>query len=92
MTDNSDLPTEEVPAIPAVTPVRRRTVDEQLRRVLQSIGSVDPLELTLLDAQGLLLAEQVVADAPLPGFDNAAMDGYAVRAVDLKQASTDHPL
>ena len=65
---------------------RLRTVDEQLSRVLATIGSVDPIELTLLDAQGLLLAEQVLADAPLPGFDNAAMDGYAVRAVDLKEA------
>ena len=55
--------------------------------MLATIGSIDPIELTLLDAQGLLLAEQVLADAPLPGFDNAATDGYAVRAVDLKEAT-----
>lgn len=92
MTENSDQPTEVVPEVPARSRPRDRSVDEQLTRVLATIGSIDPIELTLLDAQGLLLAEQVLADAPLPGFDNAAMDGYAVRAVDLKQASADRPL
>ena len=70
---------------------RLRTVDEHLQVVLDGIGSVDPIELTLLDAQGLLLAENVVASVPLPGFDNSAMDGYAVRAVDTRHASADDP-
>ena len=42
-----------------------------------------PLEMGLLDSHGCVLAEDVVAPAPLPGFDNSAMDGYAVRAADL---------
>ena len=93
MTENSDQPTEVVPEMPArPTRPRLRSVDEQLSRVLATIGSLDPIELTLLDAQGLLLAEQVLADAPLPGFDNAERDGYAVRAVDLKEASPAQPL
>lgn len=69
-----------------------RPVSEQLARVLDTVGIIEPIELALLDAQGLLLAEEVHADAPLPGFDNAAMDGYAVRAVDLRQATEDHPV
>ena len=92
MTDNSDQPTEVVPEVPPAPRVRQRSVDEQLTKVLANIGSIDPIELTLLDAQGLLLAEQVLADAPLPGFDSAGTDGYAVRAVDLKQASREHPV
>ena len=71
---------------------RLRTVDEHLSIVLGSIGSIDPIELTLLDAQGLLLAENIVADFPLPSFDNSAMDGYAVRAIDTCDASKDEPL
>jgi len=70
---------------------RLRTVDEHLAIVLDGIGSIDPIELTLLDSQGLLLAENVVTDVPLPGFDNSAMDGYAVRAVDTRDASAKHP-
>ncbi|UQX89240.1 molybdopterin molybdotransferase MoeA [Jatrophihabitans telluris] len=69
-----------------------RPVSEQLARVLDSIGSIDPIQLTLLDAQGLLLAEPITADRPLPGFDNSAMDGYAVRAVDLRDASPERPV
>jgi molybdopterin molybdotransferase len=70
---------------------RLRTVDEHLAYVLDGIGSIDPIELTLLDAQGLLLAENVVTDVPLPGFDNSAMDGYAVRAVDTRAATPENP-
>lgn len=70
---------------------RLRTVDEQLTTVLEGIGSIDPIELTLLDAQGLLLAENVVSDVQLPGFDNAATDGYAVRAVDTRDATAADP-
>jgi molybdopterin molybdotransferase len=71
---------------------RLRTVDEHLSIVLDGIGTIDPIELTLLDAQGLLLAENITAEFPLPGFDNSAMDGYAVRAIDTRDASADRPL
>lgn len=70
----------------------RRTVDEQLATVLEGIGLLEPIELTLLDAQGLLLAEAVSTEVPLPGFDNSAMDGYAVRAVDTRDASAEDPV
>ncbi len=70
---------------------RLRTVDEHLAIVLDGLGSLDPIELTLLDAQGLLLAESISTDVALPGFDNSAMDGYALRAVDTKYATADEP-
>jgi molybdopterin molybdotransferase len=70
---------------------RLRTVDEHLSIVLEGIGSIDTIELTLLDAQGLLLAEDIRADFPLPSFDNSAMDGYAVRAIDTRDATADMP-
>jgi molybdopterin molybdotransferase len=69
-----------------------RTVDEHLSTVLNGIGTIDPIELTLLDAQGLLLAENVSADLPLPSFDNSSVDGYAVRAVDTRSASPAEPV
>ena len=71
---------------------RLRTVDEQLAIVLDGIGSVDPIELTLLDSQGLLLAEDVRSDFPLPSFDNSSMDGYAIRAIDTRDASLQEPV
>jgi len=43
-------------------------------------------------AQGLVLADDVVAQLSLPVFDNSAMDGYAVRAEDAAGATWDHPV
>jgi molybdopterin molybdotransferase len=60
-----------------------KTVAEHLASVLSVVRILPPLELGLLDAHGCVLAEDVVAPAPLPGFDNSAMDGYAVRVDDL---------
>ena len=71
---------------------RLRSVDEHLAMVLDGIRPMAPIEITLLDAQGLMLAENVVTDVPLPGFDNSATDGYAVRAVDTRGASRENPL
>ena len=69
-----------------------RKVEEQLDRVLADLRVPEPIELALLDAQGLLCAEEVYAQAPLPGFDNSAMDGYAVRAADTAAATEDDPV
>lgn len=42
------------------------------------------LQLPLEECLGLVLAADVIAPLALPPFDNSAMDGYAVRAADLK--------
>ena len=44
----------------------------------------DPEFVSLLDALGLALAEDLVADRDFPPFPRATRDGYAVRAVDAK--------
>ena len=41
------------------------------------------------DALGLVLAERVTAVEDVPPFANTAMDGYAVRAADIAEASAD---
>jgi molybdopterin molybdotransferase len=47
---------------------------------------------SLSEAQGLVLADDVVAQLSLPVFDNSAMDGYAVRAQDVSAATPEHPV
>lgn len=87
-------------AVPRFEGLGRATVDvpeelEPLERYLADVlADVRPLpseQVTLDDALGRVLAEDVVARSPLPGFANAAMDGYAVRAADTGTASTDAP-
>jgi molybdopterin molybdotransferase len=69
-----------------------RSVADHLDRVLADLRLPEPIELALLDAQGLLCAEDVYASAPLPGFDNSSMDGYAVRAADTAGAAEEEPV
>ncbi|NUS92474.1 MAG: molybdopterin molybdotransferase MoeA [Nocardia sp.] len=47
------------------------------------------MRVAISEAQGLLCAEDVVTERPLPGFDQAAIDGYAVRSVDVASAGAD---
>jgi molybdopterin molybdotransferase len=69
-----------------------RTVDEHLAAILGPLGPLQPLEVNLLDAHGCVLAEDIVAPRPLPGFDNASMDGYAVRFADVATATAATPV
>jgi molybdopterin molybdotransferase len=69
-----------------------RSVDEQLARVLDTAVRPAPVRVAITDAQGLLCAEEVVAQRALPGFDQAAVDGYAVRSVDLAGAGPESPV
>jgi molybdopterin molybdotransferase len=68
------------------------SVDEHLAGILATICPLAPTELSLGDAYGLVLAEDVMSASPLPSFDNSAMDGYAVRVEDVASASEEHPV
>jgi molybdopterin molybdotransferase len=67
-------------------------VEEHLADILGTIRPLTPTQLSLGDAYGLVLAEDVTATSPLPSFDNSAMDGYAVRVEDVASASEENPV
>ena len=69
-----------------------RSLEEHRERVLALAAPTPSVGVHVADALGLVLAEPVVASLDLPGFDNAAMDGYAVRAADLLGASAGSPV
>ena len=68
------------------------SVEEHLADILAAIRPLAATELSLGDAHGLVLAEDVTAASPLPSFDNSAMDGYAVRVEDVAAASQENPV
>lgn len=49
-------------------------------------------EISLRDALGRTLAADVASRHDLPLWDNSAMDGYAVRAADITQATETQPI
>ena len=61
--------------------------DEARRVVQQQAAKLTPTEpelISLLDAVGLALAEDLCADRDFPPFPRATRDGYAVRAADVQ--------
>jgi molybdopterin molybdotransferase len=49
-------------------------------------------DLPLREALGRVLAEDLTGVEPVPGFDNSAMDGFAVRAADTAGAAPGSPV
>jgi molybdopterin molybdotransferase len=69
-----------------------RSVEDHRRVVADLITRRAAVGLSLADTLGLVLADDVVAPLSLPGFDNSAMDGYAVVADDIATASPEQPV
>jgi molybdopterin molybdotransferase len=67
-------------------------MENHLDEILAAVPQPDPIELAVLDAQGLLCAEEVIAQRALPAFDQAALDGYAARSDDVARATFDVPV
>jgi len=61
---------------------------EALDQILSAFAPLPPEMLPLERTLGLITAEPIVARLDVPGFDNSAMDGYAVRAADIDAPGT----
>jgi len=59
------------------------SVEEALARLLAPLAAVPPEQVSLADAAGRVLAEDVAARRTQPPFAVSAMDGYAVRAENV---------
>lgn len=66
-------------------------VEEARALATRGLTALPPERVDLADALHRAAAELLRADRPLPGFDNSAMDGYAVRFADLRDLG-DAPL
>lgn len=64
-----------------------RTVSDHLQACLAAVGQLPPLAVSLADAVGCVLAEDVIAPSDNPVVDLAACDGYALAAETSAVAS-----
>ncbi|GLU46947.1 molybdotransferase-like divisome protein Glp [Nocardiopsis ansamitocini] len=69
-----------------------KSVEQHVSDIVKLVAAPEPIELDLLRAHGSVLAETVFATVSLPQFDNSSMDGYAVRAQDVADASPQKPV
>jgi molybdopterin molybdotransferase len=68
------------------------SVEDHRERILSAIEPLPAFDQPLMEAFGLAAAEDVHASVALPGFDNSAMDGYAVAHTDVASASDESPV
>ncbi|GMR04923.1 MAG: molybdopterin molybdotransferase MoeA [Thermodesulfobacteriota bacterium] len=66
-------------------------VKEALSIILAEVRPLESETVDTLSALGRVLAEDITAARPNPPWDNSAMDGYALRSEDARQASKDSP-
>jgi molybdopterin molybdotransferase len=67
-------------------------LETAVARILSQMPEPQSELLSLDAAAGRILNESVTASLALPPFDNSAMDGYAVRAAEVQQASPATPV
>ncbi len=68
------------------------SVEDARDRILSYFQSLDSVDVPLIDALGLTLAEDLIAEFDIPPMANSAMDGYAVKSADVASASKFNPV
>ena len=83
---------DPLPLPPPARPDGLRTMEDHRDYLLSCTEELPAFGQQLLDAVDLASCEEIVSPISLPGFDNTAMDGYAVRAQDVAAASPEDPV
>lgn len=68
------------------------SLDEAWRRIETHTSPLATETLPLEGARGRVLAEPILADRDYPPFSRAAMDGFAVRSIDVQEAAPAAPV
>jgi molybdopterin molybdotransferase len=68
------------------------SADTALQIVLDNVAPLGVERIPILGALTRVLAENISSSRDIPGFDNSAMDGFAVRAADVAKASEASPV
>ena len=67
-------------------------LEEARAQILQSVSSMARETVALKQSAARIAADSVMANHDLPLFDNSAMDGFAVRSVDVSRATMVKPV
>lgn len=68
------------------------SVEEALEEILGLLSPLPAVEIPLEESLGLVLQEEIAARESHPEHDTSAMDGYAVLAGDIAEASLERPV
>ena len=68
------------------------SVKEAQEKVLNSKVKEKIKNVPILDSLHLVLAEDIISNDDIPAYDNSAMDGFAVKSVDIIGADKNYPV
>jgi molybdopterin molybdotransferase len=66
------------------------TAEEALEKILSYTQPLGFEKVSILEALGRVIAEDIYAKRDIPPLDNSEMDGYAVRWEEIQNASNHH--
>lgn len=69
-----------------------KTLEDALSHIVQDLAPLPSELVPLPDSFGRFAACEIRSRVDVPGFDNSAMDGFAVRARDVTDAAPDRPV
>ena len=67
-------------------------VDEARKIILEKIKVQGTEKVSISEALGRILSEDIIARRNNPPMDNSAMDGYALQAKDIELATSENPI
>ena len=67
-------------------------VDEARKIILEKIKVQGTEKVSISEALGRILSENIIARRNNPPMDNSAMDGYALKAKDIELATSENPI
>lgn len=89
--DDQPVETPPVEVVATPTSVPQRTVQEQREFLLSRVQPLRPFGMSILDAVGLTLCEDIVSDLNLPLVTTAQISGFGLRASDIVGGDTVQP-
>ena len=71
---------------------RMISLEEAQSYVIKNVDALEGENVLLLEGRNKVIAEPVVSSESIPPFDNTAVDGYAVKAIDTQGATENSPV
>jgi len=68
------------------------TITEALKVIRKNLPPRRTVQVSVTEALNRMLAEEITSPEDSPAFDNSAMDGFAVRWEDVKEATPENPV
>lgn len=67
-------------------------LEDAQQMICSTVGTTEVINIPLFEAIGYVLAEPIRANIDVPHFEKSMLDGFAVRAEDIRDASIEHPI